>query len=335
MQLLRSLLFVLKRYARILWRLWLRFPPFIRGVVYDCIAELCVRIGHGLFNGEDLYHLPFRLRLKYFFDPPGIEANNLKFVRENTSIPGIPDVLDVIPTTTWLPRLLPGLILMKEPKLEGVVTLHDWLRARTMYPPEYYHYMSLIFSPPSSYFRGMRSCAELSDLALSFDKPFLDLSDSPRLIEDLRKALTELRSIIPPTFYGVTGAYGSPLIYKRYEERHVLPPFINVRSFHETLLGEVAKESHYNVRDRIIRHHRVCFSHSNLTRENILVTDDGRLAAIIDWEAAGWYPDYWDYALVDRPVSLAEARVLNQFWTAVGVFGKGRYDANPEHYWNE
>ncbi|PBL01856.1 hypothetical protein ARMGADRAFT_913445 [Armillaria gallica] len=330
MQLLSSLSSVLKRCARILWKLWLRFPACIRWAGYEYITEF---YRTGLFKGEGLYHLPFGLRLKSIFEePPEIEANNLKFVRENTSIPGIPDVLDVVPApfrTSWTM----GWVLTKEPKLEGVVTLHDWLRARTMYPPEYYYCMSLIFSPP--HLRGMRSCAEISDLALSFDKPFLDLSDSPQLIEDLRKALTELRSIMPPTFYKVTGAYGSPLIYKRYEERRVLPPFMNVRSFHERLLGEVAEESHYNVRDRIIRYHRVCFSHSNLTRENILVTGDGRLAAIIDWEAAGWYPDYWDYALVDRPVSLADARVLNQFWTAVGVFGEGRYDENPEHYSDE
>ncbi len=328
MQLLSSLSSTPKACIRILWRLWIRFPACIRWAVYDSIGEWCLRSGF-FREGYPVYHFPFGLRLKYIFEEPSeIEANNLKFVRENTSIPGIPDVLDVVPSPSWLPSQ--GWVLMKEPKLEGVVTLHDWLRARTMYPPEYYHHMSLIFSPP--HLRGMRSCVEISDLALSFDQPFLDLSDSPQLIEDLRKALTELRSIIPPIFYQVTGAYGSPLIYKRYEEWRVLPPFRTVRSFHETLLGEVARESHYNVRDRIIIPHRVCFSHSNLTRENILVTGDGRLAAITDWEAAGWYPDYWDYALVDRPVSLAEARVLNQFWTAVGVFGKGRYDENPEHY---
>ncbi|PBK65715.1 hypothetical protein ARMSODRAFT_978167 [Armillaria solidipes] len=103
--------------------------------------------------------------------------------------------------------------------------------------------------------------------------------------------------------------------------------------FHETILSEVAPKGHYfDAPKRIMKQHRLCFSHLNLTRENILVTGDGRLATIINWEVAGWFPDYWDYALVDKPVSLAEARVLNQFWTAVGVFGEGRYDENPEHY---
>ncbi|KAK0498154.1 hypothetical protein EDD18DRAFT_1156586 [Armillaria luteobubalina] len=315
------------------WWLWLHFPACIRYIVYDSIINWSFRLTFGDTKDPFCRPLGLPVRFEYIFeDAPSseIEAKNLKFVRENTSIPGIPDV-DVVPAPFWISCLL-GMVLLKEPKLEGVVTLHDWLRSRTLYPPEYYHYMSLVFSPPN--LRGMRSCEELSDLALSFDRPFLDLSDSPPLIEDLRKALTELRSIIPPTYYEVTGAYGSPLIFERFGEgrRHILPPFINVRSFHERLLGEVAMESHYNVRKRIIRCHRVCFSHSNLSRQNILVTRDGRLAAITNWEAAGWYPDYWDYALVDKPASLAEARVLNQFWTAVGVFGEGRYNENPEHY---
>ncbi len=107
MQLLSSLSSVLKRCARILWRLWLRFPACVRWVGYNYIARLR-RIGLfkgedlrriGLFKEEDLYHLPFGLRLEYIFEEvPEIGANNLKFVRENTSIPGIPDVLDVVPS---------------------------------------------------------------------------------------------------------------------------------------------------------------------------------------------------------------------------------------------
>ncbi|SJL01276.1 uncharacterized protein ARMOST_04594 [Armillaria ostoyae] len=333
MQLLSYLSSVLKTCATILWRLWLRFPACIRRAVYGHIMDMCFCISFWDLEGGIYDNLPFGLRLTYCSaDPPETEANNIKFVRKNTTIPGIPDVLDFVPDDPDT-GLEMGIILTKEPKLEGVITLHDWLRARTMYPPEYYHYVSIIFGPP--HLRGKRSCAELSDLALSFDKPFLDLSDSPPLIEDLRRALTELRSIIPPSLYQVSGAYGSPLLYERYGARRVLQPSSNIRSFHETILSEVAPKGHYfDAPKRIMKQHRLCFSHSNLTRENILVTGDGRLATIINWKAAGWFPDYWDYALVDKPVSLAEARVLNQFWTAVGVFGEGRYDENPEHYWD-
>ncbi|RMZ90126.1 hypothetical protein DV736_g2651, partial [Chaetothyriales sp. CBS 134916] len=37
------------------------------------------------------------------------------------------------------------------------------------------------------------------------------------------------------------------------------------------------------------------FAHSDLYPKNILVSPDGHITGIIDWEYAGWYPDYWEY----------------------------------------
>lgn len=43
----------------------------------------------------------------------------------------------------------------------------------------------------------------------------------------------------------------------------------------------------------------IVFTHGDLTRTNIMISKDklGRvtIAAIIDWEQAGWYPSYWEY----------------------------------------
>lgn len=38
------------------------------------------------------------------------------------------------------------------------------------------------------------------------------------------------------------------------------------------------------------------FTHADLNPHNIFVRD-GRVAGIIDWEFAGWYPSYWEYTL--------------------------------------
>jgi hypothetical protein len=27
----------------------------------------------------------------------------------------------------------------------------------------------------------------------------------------------------------------------------------------------------------------------------VLVLQDGRISAILDWEASGWFPEYWEY----------------------------------------
>ena len=40
--------------------------------------------------------------------------------------------------------------------------------------------------------------------------------------------------------------------------------------------------------------HRIVFSHGDLQHHNLLV-HEGHLSGFIDWEASGWYPDYWEY----------------------------------------
>lgn len=45
----------------------------------------------------------------------------------------------------------------------------------------------------------------------------------------------------------------------------------------------------------ILSGHPPTFTHGDLQRKNIIVGTDGRIT-IIDWEFAGWYPSYWEYA---------------------------------------
>ena len=41
--------------------------------------------------------------------------------------------------------------------------------------------------------------------------------------------------------------------------------------------------------------HAIVFTHGFLAFRNIIVKDS-RFKAIIDWEMAGWYPEYWEFA---------------------------------------
>ncbi len=43
------------------------------------------------------------------------------------------------------------------------------------------------------------------------------------------------------------------------------------------------------------------FTHADIAPRNIMVDEQYRITGIIDWEAAGWYPDYWGYANIMRP----------------------------------
>ncbi|KAK0185138.1 hypothetical protein F5146DRAFT_1071573 [Armillaria mellea] len=245
------------------WRLWLCFPKSMRASVY-------IRLGRWYSVQEwNIQRLPFGLILKHTQDrPPEIEANNIKFIQENTTIP-VPRILDVL---LDIPDGTPsdGLILMTEVK---GVTLVQWLLSRTTFPPEFFQYSELIFGP--AHLRGGRSLKELSELMASFDKPVLDLSDSALLIADLRKALTELRSIPPPPSGEVSGLHGSPFVHIRREDRCMVQPLKNIRAFHDMLLANVSFVSRM---PRLLqmaspvydKPHKLCFSHCDLNKTNIL-----------------------------------------------------------------
>lgn len=45
--------------------------------------------------------------------------------------------------------------------------------------------------------------------------------------------------------------------------------------------------------------HKIVFTHGDLVHHNILV-HDGHVSAILDWEAAGWLPEYWEFTTAWR-----------------------------------
>ncbi|KAB8209766.1 kinase-like domain-containing protein [Aspergillus parasiticus] len=42
------------------------------------------------------------------------------------------------------------------------------------------------------------------------------------------------------------------------------------------------------------RQYRICFTYADLSSRNIIMRD-GKIAVIVDWQFAGWYPEYWEY----------------------------------------
>ncbi|KZT07898.1 uncharacterized protein LAESUDRAFT_771110 [Laetiporus sulphureus 93-53] len=106
---------------------------------------------------------------------------------------------------------------------------------------------------------------------------------SPRqlqVVEDtLRDWFDQLRSLVPPDPDAVCGFGGYS--FKSYRISHMrrVGPFRSQKEFHMKLLenyedelGEIASASHS-------KPHRICFTH-------------------IDFECAGWMPEYWEYTYV-------------------------------------
>jgi len=67
------------------------------------------------------------------------------------------------------------------------------------------------------------------------------------------------------------------------------------------------------------------FSHGDLAPRNIMIKQ-GEITGILDWEQAGWYPDYWEYTSIMRPACECGdwqtwiTRVIDQYPKTIAVY---------------
>jgi hypothetical protein len=66
-------------------------------------------------------------------------------------------------------------------------------------------------------------------------------------------------------------------------------PFAGEDEFHDFLLAPASGHG-FETRTEYI----------DLRPHNVLVGGDGHLAGFLDWESAGWYPEYWDFYYGDE-----------------------------------
>ena len=68
--------------------------------------------------------------------------------------------------------------------------------------------------------------------------------------------------------------------------------------------------------------HRIVFTHGDLQHHNLMI-HQGRITGLLDWESAGWYPEYWEFT-----TALRFAR--EDFWWYHFVTGPGGEFYLPE-----
>lgn len=132
-----------------------------------------------------------------------------------------------------------------------------------------------------------------------------------KIFEQLRRILQELRSLQPPADAGVQSCTGGSL----YDSRNTrafprMGPFRTVHDFHtwlrDSLEPSEGKPENWHEEEQdwqdLIDMAALqdgpwpapVFTHGDLNPSNIFVRGD-EVVGIIDWETAGWYPNYWEY----------------------------------------
>lgn len=115
-----------------------------------------------------------------------------------------------------------------------------------------------------------------------------------RLADDLRACVAQLRQIPNNTPYLFADTLGGPLIDHRLPDDKIVGPFNAESDFNSFLLDGGTAVECFGEGAFMRQDHRSYFTHSDFHFTNLLI-DQGRLSGIVDWECAGFKPEYWEF----------------------------------------
>ncbi|KAF1979164.1 phosphotransferase family protein [Bimuria novae-zelandiae CBS 107.79] len=133
--------------------------------------------------------------------------------------------------------------------------------------------------------------------------PELSATDKQTICSDLRAKVSCLRSLRDSESQQVIGSIcHGPAPDRCLERLPLLRSFLSRVEFHDWLswLWRRHVPDPRSIedpwRDLLPDNGSIVFTHGDLHPANIIVTATSppKIAAILDWEQAGWYPDYWE-----------------------------------------
>ncbi|KAI5457659.1 kinase-like domain-containing protein [Mariannaea sp. PMI_226] len=147
--------------------------------------------------------------------------------------------------------------------------------------------------------------------------PSLTKGDKELIGSELRQIIASLRLITqdcPNQIASVNnGVVQDRFFILDYEEG----PFLNIKPFNDWLFAAATRQRPgpdgiagldlpEMYRDLIPDTGNVYFTHGDLTLGNIIISSDSspKICGVIDWEQAGWYPEYWEYCKMMYGVEL-------------------------------
>lgn len=201
-----------------------------------------------------MFILPFGLYLKHGRDDIVDEALVTQFVALNTSIP-VPTVLGLL---TDVDESNPRSMLLMT-RVPGRTMGEAGVSPRTMSAEQ----VTLFADTMANWFAQLRALEQ------------------------------------PPGFApSVCGFSGASFSSYRLDTDHRLGPFKTEDDFHAhsqcrlSLIDDPeARAMAARVRQK---RHRICLTHGDITPLNVLVDDDNKPCALIDWGCAAWMPEYWE-----------------------------------------
>jgi hypothetical protein len=118
--------------------------------------------------------------------------------------------------------------------------------------------------------------------------------------------MDEMRALKPPTEGAVMFVTGGPLRDIARVGLEPFGPFQSHDDFHQFLRANHPLAA-FEMVDKMINSHRqryaTKFTHGDFTPRNIMVKRNinGTITAIVDWDCAGWFPEYWN---TQKPTSI-------------------------------
>ncbi|KAF2017863.1 kinase-like protein [Aaosphaeria arxii CBS 175.79] len=125
--------------------------------------------------------------------------------------------------------------------------------------------------------------------------------------EQLQTICSELRTMLetmrewkhPQGGQRVCSISGTSIVSARVPD-HIIGPCESESDFNKQLLAPArpgrknSKEKFARVKKLHAMQHSIVFTHGDLKHHNLLV-HDGHVPGFIDWESAGWCPEYWEF----------------------------------------
>ncbi|KAF3915311.1 hypothetical protein AA313_de0203300 [Arthrobotrys entomopaga] len=126
----------------------------------------------------------------------------------------------------------------------------------------------------------------------------LDQETKTSVMDDLKRYLGEMRSIKGGTYVGSLDK--GPVLDQILEYQPNKGPFQSVKDFQDTIVDAYCKIHKGDPKPFLTgmmnsQEHGIVFTHANFQSANIMIRDR-RVVAIINWEMAGWYPEWWEFA---------------------------------------